>query len=91
MVMELLDGESLRARIDRGALPLDEVLRLGEQMADALDAAHGEGVVHRDIKPANLFLTKRGSLKVLDFGIAKLSRAGSGDTSETTVGRRRIS
>jgi tetratricopeptide (TPR) repeat protein len=86
MVMELLDGESLRARLDRGSLPFDEVLRLGEQMADALDAAHGEGVVHRDIKPANLFLTKRGSLKVLDFGIAKLSRASSAsETSETTV------
>ena len=87
MVMELLDGESLRARLDRGSLPFDEVLRLGEQMADALDAAHGEGVVHRDIKPANLFLTRRGSLKVLDFGIAKLSRAASAsETSETTVG-----
>ena len=87
MVMELLDGESLRARLDRGSLPFDDVLRLGEQMADALDAAHGEGVVHRDIKPANLFLTRRGSLKVLDFGIAKLSRAGSAsETSETTVG-----
>jgi serine/threonine protein kinase/tetratricopeptide (TPR) repeat protein len=85
MVMELLDGESLRARIDRGSLPFDEVLRLGEQMADALDTAHSEGVVHRDIKPANLFLTKRGLLKVLDFGIAKLSRA-RGETSETTVG-----
>lgn len=85
MVMELLEGESMRARIDRGALPFDEVLRLGEQMADALDAAHTEGVVHRDIKPANLFLTKRGSLKVLDFGIAKLSRAQGGDET-TTVG-----
>ncbi len=83
MVMELLDGESLRARIDRGALPIEEVLELGEEMADALDAAHGEGVVHRDIKPANLYLTKRGSLKVLDFGIAKLSRDGS--TGNTTI------
>ena len=83
MVMELLDGESLRARIDRSALPLEDVLQLGEQMADALDAAHGEGVVHRDIKPANLYLTKRGSLKVLDFGIAKLSR--DGNTGNTTI------
>ena len=86
MVMELLDGESLRARIDRGALAFDEVLRLGEQMADALDAAHAEGIVHRDIKPANLFLTRRGSLKVLDFGIAKLSRSSGNDMGETTVG-----
>ena len=83
MVMELLDGQSLKDRIARGALPLDEVLELGAQLADALDAAHAQGVVHRDIKPANLFVTRRGSLKVLDFGVAKLER------SRATVGCRR--
>ena len=76
MVMELLDGQSLKDRIARGPLPMDEVMTLGAQMADALDAAHAQGVVHRDIKPANLFVTRRGTLKVLDFGVAKLSQAG---------------
>ena len=76
MVMELLDGQSLKDRIARGALPLEEVLELGAQMADALAAAHTQGVVHRDIKPANLFVTRRGLLKVLDFGVAKLGEAG---------------
>ncbi|MDP1570086.1 MAG: protein kinase [Vicinamibacterales bacterium] len=86
MVMELIEGESLKARIARGPLPVDEVLELGLQMADALDAAHARGVVHRDIKPANLFVTSRGQIKVLDFGVAKLAQGGqprAGELAET--------
>jgi tetratricopeptide (TPR) repeat protein len=87
MVMVLLDGQSLKDRIARGAMPQEEVLELGAQMADALDAAHAQGVVHRDIKPANLFITRRGTLKVLDFGVAKLSKAVRGrDHLDSTIG-----
>jgi eukaryotic-like serine/threonine-protein kinase len=75
MVMELLEGESLKQRIGRGALRLDDLLELGVQIADALDAAHSHNVIHRDIKPANLFITRRGQAKVLDFGVAKLAEA----------------
>ena len=85
MVMELLEGQSLKERISRSALSSDEVVELGAQIADALDAAHSQGVVHRDIKPANLFLTRRGTIKVLDFGVAKLSQSarGAGDLDAT--------
>ena len=76
MVMELLEGEPLKARLARGPLSLDDLLEYGVQIADALDAAHAAGVVHRDIKPANLFVTRRGQVKVLDFGVAKLSETG---------------
>jgi len=87
MVMELLDGLSLKDRLARGAMPLEEVVELGAQMADALDAAHTQGIVHRDIKPANLFITRRGTLKVLDFGVAKLSKAVRGrEHLDATIG-----
>jgi tetratricopeptide (TPR) repeat protein/predicted Ser/Thr protein kinase len=85
MVMELLDGQSLKDRIAKGGLTIDEVVELGVQIADALDAAHAQGVVHRDIKPPNLFVTRRGSIKVLDFGVAKLNEAGRAD-AEATIG-----
>ena len=84
MVMELLDGQSLKDRIATGALPPDEALELGSQIAAALEAAHQQGIVHRDIKPANLFVTGRGIIKVLDFGIAKPS--GSRDALAETMG-----
>ncbi len=70
LVMELLEGESLAERLERGALPLPDVLKLGAQIADALDRAHRAGVVHRDLKPGNVMLTKSGA-KLLDFGLAK--------------------
>src|SRR5260221_2325715 len=71
LVMELIEGESLESRLTKGPLPLDQVLRLGTEIADALSKAHRHGIVHRDLKPANVMLTKQGS-KLLDFGLARV-------------------
>jgi serine/threonine protein kinase/Tol biopolymer transport system component len=74
IAMELLEGESLDRKLASGPLPLDRVLDIAIQLADALDAAHAKGIIHRDIKPANIFQILRGQVKVLDFGLAKLER-----------------
>jgi Tol biopolymer transport system component len=86
VVSELLQGESLRARLDRGSLPYHKALEYGIQIAQGLAAAHGKGIYHRDVKPANVFITHDGQVKLLDFGLAKLTIPDPlQDSSEPTV------
>jgi serine/threonine protein kinase len=81
LVMELAPGETLAARIARGAIPLDESLAIAKQIADALEAAHEKGIIHRDLKPANITVTAEGNVKVLDFGLAKaMAGSNAGET-----------
>src|SRR5215467_10569008 len=85
LVMELVEGVTLAARIKEGPIPFDESLSIARQIADALEAAHEQGVVHRDLKPGNVILKPDGSVKVLDFGLAKMvSRAPSADANPSS-------
>src|SRR5262245_54940270 len=82
LVFELIDGESLAQRLARGPLPLADVLKYGEQVASALDAAHRAGIVHRDLKPGNVMIAKTGA-KLLDFGLAKSGEHGAIESLST--------
>src|SRR5258706_16389960 len=81
LVMELVPGEDLSQRIARGAIPLDEALPIAKQIAEALEAAHEQGIIHRDLKPANIKVRADGTVKVLDFGLAKAMEPAAGSSA----------
>src|SRR5450631_851015 len=85
LVSELLEGESLRAALDRGALPQRKTIEYGVRIAHGLAAAHEKGIVHRDLKPENIFVTKDGRIKILDFGLAKLAQKAGAEQDEVTL------
>src|SRR5262245_4728940 len=86
LVMELIEGEDLSQRIGRGAIPLDEAFPIAKQIADALEAAHEQGIIHRDLKPANIKVRNDGTVKVLDFGLAKLQELNVHNSSSASNG-----
>src|SRR4051812_46314709 len=85
LVMELVEGDDLSQRIAKGAIPLDEALPIAKQIAEALEAAHEQGIIHRDLKPANIKVRNDGTVKVLDFGLAKAMEPAAGSSPSMSI------